>query len=137
MTTPIASGTNVASVILDDEFEDIRQVLKDTAFEALEKTSAQAKNALKTSANETIEFGTTVLKEVVQANSPAPSTLVIAKCTDEFIDPAAKKIAHKSIDKCVDSCAKKAIDKGIDSSVNSTRSLLGRAYNYIHHKFFG
>ncbi len=137
MTTPIASGANITSVILDDEFEDLRQVLKDTAFEALEKTSAQAKNALKTSADETIEFGTTILKEVAQENSTAPSTFVIVKSTDEFVDPAAKKIAHKSIDKCVDSCAKKAIDKGIDSSVNSTRSLLGRVYNYIHHKFFG
>lgn len=137
MTTPIASGTNFTLVILDDEFEDIKQVLKETAFEALEKTSAQTKIALKTSADETIEFGTTVLKEVAQENSPAPSTLVIAKSTDEFIDPAAKKMAHQSIDKCVDSCAKKAIDRGIDTSVNSTRSLLGRAYNYIHHKFFG
>lgn len=63
MTTSIASGTNLASVILDDEFEDIKQVHKDTAFETLEKTSAQAKTALKTSANETIEFETTVLKQ--------------------------------------------------------------------------
>jgi hypothetical protein len=122
-----------ATVLLDEEFEEVKKIMKTGANEVLDKTSDQAKEVFKNQADTMIEKAVyCVIGPIKTANttvSPGPVAGLVNQTMDACVAPISKKVASHTINKCVDVGARKIADKGIDYSVTSTKSLFLGIYN--------
>lgn len=139
MTTPISSNRPQPKIIVDEDFEEIKDIMKGTVGEVLTKTSEKTKKVLKQQADQAIENIITPLTTISKEGATQPSPKEFSPIVHEFIDltvkPTTRRIIHYSIDKTVDSSAKKVIDQSIDTSIHSTTSMINGIYTYIRSKF--
>ena len=141
MTSPVNSNTT--NVFLDEEFEDFRKTMKEEVQATLEKTSENAKIAMKEqvdgSAKLTTPYITSHCKVVATSTSPQPIASTVNICITSFIEPviesSLKKVGHKSVDQCVDTMAKKVIDQAVNKSVDSTKSYFNVVCEFVQSKF--
>lgn len=136
MSSPVS---DTAKAFFSAEFEEeIKNVMKQEAQAALEKTSSQSKEILKKQADDSVEFCvpyiTFPVKTSIAGTLPIPVTISANTSLDVCVDAASKKIAHKSIDLFIDTVAKKSIDSSVDYSVNSSKSYFSMAYDYFQGK---
>lgn len=139
MTLPIPVNNPKILLVINEECEEIKKIMKETADEVIKKSSDEAKIALKISADafieETVPLVTLPSKISVEQSSPESLTPIINKSIDTYVETVSKKIVHRSIDRFVDSGMKQAVDSSSNTSVETTQSILSRTYNYIQSWF--
>ncbi|VHO03211.1 hypothetical protein [Candidatus Rhabdochlamydia sp. T3358] len=116
MTMQVSAGS--AMVLLDNESEEIKKIMNKEANKLVEKTSIQAKTALKIQADTFIESTTSCSKNTATKALPTSAALAVHASVNGA-KPISKEAVHKSIDKCVDSTTKKAIGRAVDTSLRS------------------
>jgi hypothetical protein len=138
MSAPVSFDQS--TLMFNEEFENLRDALKEEAQTNLENTAAQTKiimeGVVDGCAKAVATTVTTPSKAAINHTSPAPvatcANSIIISSVESTIESSIKKTGQKSIDKCVDTTAKKVIDQAIDKSVNTSKSGWNMVYSYFH-----